>query len=118
MGRTTRRFESDIDPWDSLEQWAATEGFKLHHQDDVRRRYKRGTGLGLAPMYAEMIYTKPWAHLQTWVGINLLVRPRVLIFARREWEATEGGWRLSRSRRAARASFNRLFATFDIDPIS
>lgn len=112
MGRTTRRFESDSPPWDALAEWADERGFKLKHADEVRRKYQRGTGFGTAPIYVEMIYTKPWAHLQTWIGINLLVRPRVLLFARREWTPESGGWRLSRSRRIAREAVNPLFKTF------
>ena len=112
MGRITRRFESESLPWDAIDEWAGEYGFTLKHADDVRRRYRKGNGIGIAPIYVEMIYTKPWAHLQVWVGINMLVRPGVLLFARREWTPESGGWRLSRSRRIAREAINPLFDGF------
>ncbi|MCH7735097.1 MAG: hypothetical protein IH961_07765 [Chloroflexi bacterium] len=113
MGRTTRRFETEAPPWAAMDEWAGERGFKLKHADDVRRRYQKGMGIGIAPIYVEMIYTKPWAHLQAWVGINILVRPGVLIFARSEWTPESGGWRLSRSRRIAREAINPLFEIFE-----
>ena len=113
MGRTTRRFETEAPPWAAMDEWAGERGFKLKHADDVRRRYQKGMGIGIAPIYVEMIYTKPWAHLQGWVGINILVRPGVLIFARSEWMPESGGWRLSRSRRIAREAINPLFKIFE-----
>ncbi len=100
-----------------MEEWATERGFKLRHVDDVRRRYRKGMGIGIAPIYVEMIYTQPWAHLQAWVGINMLVRPGVLLFARSEWTPESGGWRLSRSRRIAREAINPLFAGFEQEPI-
>ncbi|MCH7740655.1 MAG: hypothetical protein IIC93_10995 [Chloroflexi bacterium] len=117
MGRTTRRFEAEASPWAVMDGWAGENGFKLKHADDVRRRYQKGTGIGIAPIYVEMIYTKPWAHLQAWVGINILVRPGVLLFARREWTPESGGWRLSRSRRIARDAINPLFEEFGLESI-
>lgn len=117
MGRITRRYRSESAPWDVLRAWAESEGFKLKHSDDVRQLYKRGIGVGVAPMYAQIIYTAPWAHIQVWVGVNLLVRPGVLFLAPSEMEPTSGGWRLSRSRRLAREAVNRLFERLGVDPI-
>ena len=117
MGRSTRRFQTELPPWDAMEEWATERGFKLRHVDDVRRRYRKGMGIGIAPIYVEMIYTQPWAHLQAWVGINMLVRPGVLLFARSEWTPESGGWRLSRSRRIAREAINPLFEGFAQEPI-
>jgi hypothetical protein len=117
MSRATRRFRSEGAPWDALASWADEYGFKQVHKDAVRTKYRKGRGLGTAPIYVEMIYTEPWTHLQGWVGINLLVRPGVLFFARSEWEPREGGWRLKRSRRIARELINRLFESFEVDPI-
>jgi hypothetical protein len=108
----------DESPWSALETWADSNGFKRVHRDEVRARYRRGNGIGTAPIYVEMIYTQPWAHVQSWVGINLLVRPGVLFIARSEWEPREGGWRLSRSRRIARELVNPLFESFGLDPIT
>lgn len=68
-------------------------------------------------MYVEVIYTEPWVHMQSWVGINFLVRPGVLFFARTEWAPTNGGWRLRRSRRIARELIDPLFESFGVDAI-
>ena len=117
MSRATRRFRSEDPPWDVVDAWADEYGFKQIYKDRIRAKYRRGRGIGTAPMYVEMIYTEPWTHLQAWVGINSLVRLGVLFFARTEWEPRSGGWRLKRSRRIARERINPLFESFEVDVI-
>ncbi len=97
-----------------MDEWAAAEGFKLKHADDVRRVYRRGIGIGTAPAYVQVIYAPPWSHLQAWVGVNLLVRPGALIISPGELSLEAGGFRLARSRRIAQASVNRLLERFDL----
>ena len=117
MPRTTRRYTSDESPWAAIEEWAAEERFRLRHADDVRRLYRRGIGFTAAPAYLEVIYAAPWAHLQAWVGVNVLVRPGALFIAPGEMSLESGGWRLARSRRRAAASVDRLFSRLGLEEI-
>jgi hypothetical protein len=117
MARSTRRFTSPDTPWQAVEQWATAESFKLRHSDDVRRVYRKGIGIGAAPIYLQVIYAAPWAHLQAWVGVNILVRPGALLISPGEMRLETGGFRLARSRRLARAPVNRLLAKLGQPPI-
>lgn len=117
MARSTRRFTSPDTPWQAVEEWAAAEGFKLRHSDDVRRVYRKGVGIGAAPIYLQVISAAPWAHLQAWVSVNILLRPGALLIAPGEMRLETGGFRLARSRRLGREAVNRLLAKLGQPPI-
>ncbi len=111
-GRTVREFSSPKNLWSQVEAWAAETGFRLNHQDEARRVYRKGNPLLMSPLWVEIRQEGKRTTLEAWVTADFYLFLSLLSGKKPETAIESGGLTAVIPRRRAREAVNLLLARF------
>lgn len=116
--RTEIRFNSNPSQWAVIDQWAATESYKLQSSSSTERLYQKGTGFLVAPMMLHFRQDGAQTVMQGWIRANLLVRAFALFLLPAEMGIESGGFKAMLPRKIARTAINKLLAHLQLPAIA
>ncbi|MBK5093918.1 MAG: hypothetical protein JJE48_10445 [Actinobacteria bacterium] len=73
-GRTVVEFQTGVDVWSELDQWAQEFKFELQAQDEASRLYQKGQNILIPPLMVQVTVTEAAYHLEVWVRNPMINR--------------------------------------------
>src|SRR5690348_9173647 len=72
--RAIRDFQANGDVWSTVDDWVASQSYKVVEESPNRRAYKKGSGFFAGARAVEIETTGEQVHLEAWVIGNLPAR--------------------------------------------
>ncbi len=108
--RTIIQFNQETDVMPTVEAWAKANGYKKVASDSPGQRYKKGSGLMVAPTIFEASQDQGQVTFTAWVSANLLARSGALFMIPAEMKIESGGFAMNLPRKTARKAVNKLLS--------
>jgi hypothetical protein len=116
--RTVRDFPYTGDVWPLIESWAAQTGFVELDKSSIRRLYRKGGGLLMAPAFLEIRHEGGRVALEAWVKADFFLILSVLAGQKPETAIESGGLTAALPRKRAREAINELLSRLGQQPIA
>ena len=91
-GRTVVEFQTGVDVWGALDQWAQEFKFELQAQDEASRLYQKGHNILIPPLMVQVTVTEAAYHLEAWVRNPMINRILTLGLLPFEMIINKGGF--------------------------
>lgn len=107
-GRTVWDFQTDLNPWPVLEEFAQRKGYKLVDAQENSRLYQQGSGFWMAPRMLYLASTPSGYRLEAWVSVEGINRILTFGLFPREMVVHSGGFLGAAPRAKARKQVNEF----------
>ncbi len=116
-GRTVVEFQTGVDVWSTVDQWAQEFKYELQAQDEASRLYQKTKGSSLFPLMAQVTRTEAAYHLEAWVRSFTLTRIYTFGTLQPEMIINSGGFVGKVARDKERKDVNVLLERLGVPPI-
>ena len=110
--RTRIEFQTEMDVWSIVSEWASRHGYTARKSSSIGRLYQKGIGFLVAPMMLSLEQHQGQQGevmvLEAWVRMNLFIRAMSLFILPAEMAIESGGFRAVVPRAMARSMVNQL----------
>jgi hypothetical protein len=117
LNRSVREFSFNSDFWPQVDNWAAAAGFTLELDQGLRRRYRKGNRLIMAPVCVEISQSGGKVKLEAWIKADMYLIMALLTSKPAEAAIQSGGLTAWIPRKRARMLVNPLLVSLGQPPI-